>query len=89
MITIRSSVTCRNMCFAMTLLLFSALSAWAKKPHIMALTPPTPAQAALIDKAVANEKVMMKELQKRIPMVQTYIQNMKTRCQPCPGSSVG
>ncbi|HET6217521.1 MAG TPA: hypothetical protein VFE27_10925 [Acidobacteriaceae bacterium] len=43
----------------------------------MALTPPTPAQAALIDKAVANEKVMMKELQKRVPMVQTYIQNVK------------
>jgi hypothetical protein len=77
MITIRSSVIRRNICFVMALLLFSTLSARARKPHIMALTPPTPAQAALIDKAVANEKVMMKELQKRVPMVQTYIQNVK------------
>ena len=77
MITIRSSVTLRSMCFAMLLICLSHFGAQAKKPHIMALTPPTPAQAALIDRAIANEKVMMKELQKRIPMVQTYIQNVK------------
>jgi hypothetical protein len=65
------------MCFAVLLIWLSPFDAQARKPHIMALTPPTPAQAALIERAIANEKAMEKELQKRIPMVQTYIQNVK------------
>ena len=77
MITTRSSVTLRNACFAALLICLFTVGAQAKKPHIMALTPPTPTQAALLERAIANEKVMEKELQKRIPMVQTYIQNVK------------
>ena len=74
-------MTLRNICFVGPLLSLSTFTAQAKKPHIMALTPPTPAQAALLERAIANEKVMEKELQKRIPMVQTYIQNVKPDAQ--------
>jgi len=77
MITNRGCTTLRNISFAMLQVCFFTFAAQAKKPHIMALTPPTPAQTALLERAIANEKVMEKELQKRIPMVQTYIQNVK------------
>src|SRR5258708_11072031 len=38
---------------------------------------PTPAQNALIDKAIAREKVVIKTIKERAPLVETYIQNMK------------
>jgi hypothetical protein len=38
---------------------------------------PTAAQNALIDKAIAREAVIIKETKTRIPLVDTYIQNMK------------
>src|SRR6266446_3275536 len=38
---------------------------------------PTPAQNALIDKAIAREKVVVKTVKERAPLVETYIQNMK------------
>src|SRR5579871_5586905 len=37
----------------------------------------TPAQSALIDKAIAREKVVVKTVKERAPLVETYIQNMK------------
>ncbi len=37
----------------------------------------TPAQTALIDKAIAREKVVIATLKERTPLVETYIQNMK------------
>jgi hypothetical protein len=62
-----------------TVLLFAlcALVAQAKQPVIKPSAPLTPAQSALIERAIAQEKILAKELQKRTPMVQTYIQNMK------------
>ena len=72
-----STVSWRNICFRGLLVVFSTLAAQAKKPHSMSLTPPTPEQVALIDRASAQEKKMAGELRKRIPMVQTYIQNLK------------
>ena len=36
----------------------------------------TPAQNALIDKAVARENEVIKVIQERSPLVETYIQNM-------------
>ena len=36
-----------------------------------------PAQNALIDKAIAREKVIVKTVKDRAPLVETYIQNMK------------
>src|SRR6202012_2289070 len=38
---------------------------------------PTPAQNALIDKAIAQEKIVIKTVKERAPLVETYIQNMK------------
>ena len=38
---------------------------------------PTAAQNALIDKAIVREAVVVKEVKTRIPLVETYIQNMK------------
>jgi hypothetical protein len=38
---------------------------------------PTAAQNALIDKAIAREKVVIKTVKDRAPLVETYIQNMK------------
>ncbi|QMV18053.1 hypothetical protein GOB94_04630 [Granulicella sp. 5B5] len=37
----------------------------------------TPAQSALIDKAVAREALVVKTLKERTPIVETYIQNMR------------
>jgi len=37
----------------------------------------TPAQNALIDKAIVQEKVVIKVVKERAPLVETYIQNMK------------
>ena len=38
---------------------------------------PTAAQYALIDKAILREKVVVKTVKERAPLVETYIQNMK------------
>ncbi|HEY0795532.1 MAG TPA: hypothetical protein VGD64_07105 [Acidisarcina sp.] len=60
------------------LLSLSPLPSLAKsKQRFTPATPLTAEQAALIDKALAREKTTIKELQKRAPIVQTYIQNMK------------
>ncbi len=37
----------------------------------------TPAQNALIDKAIVREKDVIKIVKERAPLVETYIQNMK------------
>jgi hypothetical protein len=37
----------------------------------------TPAQSALVDKAIVREAVVIKSLKERVPIVETYIQNMK------------
>jgi hypothetical protein len=72
-----STINWRNISFCGLLIILTILAAQAEKPHIMSLTPPTMEQAALIDRASAQEKKMAVELRKRIPMVQTYIQNLK------------
>ncbi len=82
-------MTLRNPWCVGLLISLSTFAAQAKKPHMMPVTPLTPAQAALIDKAMVNERVMVKELQKRIPMVQTYIQNLKPDAQLAAGPSIG
>jgi hypothetical protein len=62
---------------SLLLLSLCVFSAQAKQPVIRPVAL-TPAQSALLDRAINNEKILAKELQKRTPMVQTYIQNMKT-----------
>ena len=78
---------------AATLLLLAApcLSASAfpigkRKPVVDSnFHKPTPAQNALIDKAIAREAVVVKTLRERAPLVETYIQNMKA--DPVMGSA--
>ena len=49
-----------------------------KKDNDMSTTrKPTAAQNALIDKAIVREKVVVKTVKERAPLVETYIQNMK------------
>ena len=52
----------------------SAVQAKTKYQPPMALTPE---QSALVQKAIAAEKVTIKQIQKHSPLVQTYIQNMR------------
>jgi hypothetical protein len=52
--------------------------AYAKKePKYEQAHQLTPEQAALVEKAIAREKVIIKNIQQRTPLVETYIQEMK------------
>jgi hypothetical protein len=48
-----------------------------KKPEEQSFRKPTPAQNALIDKAIVHEAAVIKALKERQPLVDTYIQNMR------------
>ena len=50
---------------------------FGKKKEDTVLRKPTAAQDALINKSITREAVVVKELQKRSPLVETYIQNMR------------
>jgi len=70
--------------FSITLLAASALPAAAafpigkKKPKSDAdIRKLTPEQSALIDKAVIREAAVVKSVKERVPLVETYIQNMR------------
>ena len=55
-----------------------ATMAYAKKePKYETMHQLTPDQAALVEKAIGREKVVIKNIQQRTPLVETYIQNMK------------
>ena len=60
-----------------SLLLTLAASAAQAKTKYQPPTPLSPEQSALVQKAIAAEKVTIKQIQKHSPLVQTYIQNMK------------
>src|SRR5271168_660665 len=52
--------------------------AYAKKePKYEQAHQLTPVQSALVDKAIAREKVIIKNIQERTPLVETYIQEMR------------
>jgi hypothetical protein len=55
----------------------AAAPAFAKKEKPMQMIPLTPDQKALVLKAMAQEKVVVKQIAKHTPVVQTYIQNMR------------
>jgi hypothetical protein len=48
-----------------------------KEDDLSTSRKPTAAQNALIDKAIVREKVVIKTIKERAPLVETYIQNMK------------
>jgi hypothetical protein len=60
-----------------SLLMTLTVSAAQAKTKYQPPTPLTPEQSALIQKAIAAEKVTIKQIQKHSPLVQTYIQNMR------------
>lgn len=69
---------------AATLLTASAMPALAafpilskKKKDDLPARKLTPTQSALLDKAIAREQEVIKVIQERAPLVETYIQNMK------------
>ena len=64
----------------LTFLIFSlgVGCAYAKKqPKYEQARQLTPEQAALVQKAIAQEKVLIKNIQQRTPLVETYIQDTK------------
>ena len=55
-------------------------ASWAyakKQPKYEQTRPLTPEQAALVQKAIAREKVLIKNIQQRTPLVETYIQDTR------------
>lgn len=68
----------RKIALTFLMITVSAASAYAKKePKYEAVHPLTPEQSALVDKAIAQEKVLIQAIRKRTPLVETYIQNTK------------
>jgi hypothetical protein len=67
----------RNFWMTTLLLTLGVTSAQAKKEKYPAAPALTPEQNALIKKAIAAEKITIKGIQQKSPLVQTYIQNMK------------
>ncbi len=71
-------MTFRKISLAFLLITLSAACAYAKKqPKYEQAHQLTPEQAALVEKAVAREKVLIKNIQTRTPLVETYIQNTR------------
>ncbi|MCU1313559.1 MAG: hypothetical protein JWM54_1316 [Acidobacteriaceae bacterium] len=67
----------RNFWMTTLLLTLGVSSAQAKKEKFPSAPALTPEQNALIKKAIAAEKLTIKAIQQKSPLVQTYIQNMK------------
>jgi hypothetical protein len=67
----------RNFWMTTLLLTLGVTSAQAKKEKFAAAPVLTPEQNALVKKAIAAEKLTIKSIQQKSPLVQTYIQNMK------------
>ena len=71
-------MTFRKISLTFLIIALSAACAHAKKePKYAQARQLTPEQAALVQKAVAREKVLIKNIQQRTPLVETYIQNTK------------
>jgi hypothetical protein len=51
--------------------------AFAKKEKPLQMIPLTPDQKTLVLQAMAQEKIIVKQIAKHTPVVQTYIQNMR------------
>ncbi|HKN21812.1 MAG TPA: M48 family metalloprotease [Terracidiphilus sp.] len=68
----------RKFPLALLILTLGVGCAYAKKqPKFQPFRQLTPEQAALVQKAIAQEKVLIKNIQQRTPLVETYIQDTK------------
>jgi hypothetical protein len=71
-------MTFRKILLTFLIINLGAACAYAKKePKYEQAHALTPEQAALVVKAIAREKVLIKNIQQRTPLVETYIQNTK------------
>ena len=71
-------MTFRKIFLPFLLITLSVSCAYAKKqPKYAQVHQLTPEQAALVDKAIGREKVLIKNIQQRTPLVETYIQDTK------------
>jgi hypothetical protein len=72
-------MTFRKIFIPLLLILMSAACANAKKkePKYSQVHQLTPEQAALVEKSIGREKVLIKNIQQRTPLVETYIQNTR------------
>ncbi len=71
-------MTFRKIPLTFLVLTLGVSCAYAKKqPKFQQAHQLTPEQAALVDRAVAREKVLIKSIQQRTPLVETYIQDTR------------
>jgi len=71
-------MTFRKISLAFLLIALSVPCAYAKKgPKYLQFHQLTPEQAALVERAIGQEKVLIRNIQQRTPLVETYIQNTK------------
>ena len=71
-------MTFRKIPLTFLVLTLGVTCAYAKKqPKYQQAHQLTPEQSALVDKAVAREKVLIKAIQQRTPLVETYIQDTR------------
>jgi hypothetical protein len=71
-------MTFRKFPLALLILSLGVGCAYAKKqPKFQPARQLTPEQAALVQRAIAQEKVLIKNIQQRTPLVETYIQDTK------------
>jgi hypothetical protein len=66
-----------SLTFLLIILCVSCAYAKKKQPRYSQVHQLTPEQAALVEKAIVREKVLIKNIQQRTPLVETYIQNTK------------
>ena len=71
-------MTFRKIPLTFLILTISVASAYAKRqPKYEQARQLTPEQAALVQRAIAQEKVLIKNIQLRTPLVETYIQDTR------------
>ena len=71
-------MTFRKISLTLLFITLGVACAYAKKePKYEQAHQLTPEQAALVEKAIGREKVLIKNIQQRTPLVETYIQNTK------------
>ena len=71
-------MTFRKISLTFLIITLGVSCAYAKKgPKYEQAHQLTPEQAALVERAIAQEKVLIKNIQQRTPLVETYIQNTR------------
>jgi hypothetical protein len=71
-------MTFRKISLTFLIIILGAACAYAKKePKYEQAHQLTPEQAALVEKAIGREKVLIKNIQQRTPLVEMYIQNTR------------